>query len=121
MALNKTTLINQATPDAYISELQTSNPKLYQAIKNIGDVLKTVINLSPLTGIAPVAKYSNVFTAIALTPFSVVHYLGTVDVIVSFYDDLGNILIPTSLVITNNNVVTATFALAQAGRVVIVG
>ena len=121
MNLDKQILINQATPDSYINELQSSNPKLYRAIKNIGDVLKVIINLSPLTGVIPVTKYSNVFTAIALTPLSVVHYLGTVDVIISFYDDLGNLLTPTSLVIINNNVVTATFALNQTGRVVVLG
>jgi hypothetical protein len=50
MALNKQTLINQATPDSNISDLQTKQPKVYQAIKNLGDVTKTIINTSiPVT------------------------------------------------------------------------
>ena len=48
--MNKQTLINQATPDANISGLQSTSPKLYQAIKNLGDVSKTIINTAiPVT------------------------------------------------------------------------
>lgn len=46
MSLNKQTLINQATPDSNISELQSKQPKVFQAIKNLGDVTKTIINTS---------------------------------------------------------------------------
>ena len=44
MSLVKQTLINQATPDTNIAGLQSMQPKLYQAIKNLGDVSKTIIN-----------------------------------------------------------------------------
>jgi hypothetical protein len=42
--MNKEKLINLATPDSNISELQTSNPKLYRAIKNLGDSTRILIN-----------------------------------------------------------------------------
>jgi hypothetical protein len=46
MILSKQKLINLATPDANISDLQKSNPKLYRSIKNIGDAEQILINLS---------------------------------------------------------------------------
>ena len=53
MSLVKQTLINQATPDTNIAGLQTTQPKLYQAIKNLGDASKTIVNTTiPLTPLA---------------------------------------------------------------------
>jgi hypothetical protein len=50
MNLNKQNLINQATPDTNITAVKSSSPKLYQAIKNLGDASQTIINLTlPLT------------------------------------------------------------------------
>jgi hypothetical protein len=50
MSLVKQTLINQATPDTNIAGLQSTQPKLYQAIKNLGDASKIVINTTiPVT------------------------------------------------------------------------
>jgi|SRR5208337_768835 len=42
--ISKTRLVNLATPDSNISALQTSNPQLYKAIKNLGDSSNQLIN-----------------------------------------------------------------------------
>src|SRR5258708_25660563 len=42
--IKKTGLVNLATPDSNISLLQTSDPKLYRAIKNLGDASNKLIN-----------------------------------------------------------------------------
>lgn len=39
----KQKLINMATPDANIHSLQTESPKLYRAIKNLGDAGKIIV------------------------------------------------------------------------------
>jgi hypothetical protein len=44
--ISKTRLINLATPDTNISTLQTSNPQLHTAIKNLGNASKQLINNS---------------------------------------------------------------------------
>ena len=118
MALDRQTLVNQATPDANINELQSSNPKLYRAIKNIGDVLKTVINLSPLSGTTYLSKFVANFTAIAATPLVVVHPLKTADIVVFFNTVSGNL--PTNIVIDTLNI-TVTFAANETGRVIAIG
>jgi hypothetical protein len=43
---NKEKLINLSSPDANISELQSTYPKLYRAIKNLGDSQQTLINFT---------------------------------------------------------------------------
>lgn len=114
MSINKQTLINQATPDSNIGELQSSSPKLYRAIKNLGDVSKTIINSS-------IDKYAASFKVIAGTPLSITHNLGTVDVLIAFYGKAGVLLIPTSVTCNSVNTVVVTFAANQEGRVVIIG
>jgi hypothetical protein len=42
--ISKSRLVNQSTPDTYIGTLQTSNPQLYRAIKNLGDASQQLIN-----------------------------------------------------------------------------
>lgn len=44
VSTNKQRLINQSTPDINISKLKSSDQKLYQAIKNLGDSGQTLIN-----------------------------------------------------------------------------
>jgi hypothetical protein len=44
--VSKARLINLATPDTSISALQTTNPQLHQAIKNLGSASKQLINNS---------------------------------------------------------------------------
>lgn len=117
MSLDKQILINQATPDTYIAELQSSNPKLYRAIKNIGDVLKVIINLT--VNVTVVNKYTADFSAAALTPLVITHSLGTSDIIVSFYDSTGNLLIPDTLIVSAMKAIV-TFTSTQTGRVVII-
>jgi len=42
--ISKPGLVNLSTPDTNISALQTSNPQLYQAIKNLGTANQQLIN-----------------------------------------------------------------------------
>lgn len=42
--ISKTRLVNLSTPDTNISALQTNQPQLYRAIKNLGDANKQLIN-----------------------------------------------------------------------------
>lgn len=44
MNLTKQGIINHLSPDLDISHLQTTQPRLYRAIKNIGDANKNLIN-----------------------------------------------------------------------------
>ena len=46
MLFSKQKLINMASPDANIHDLQTLYPKAYRAIKNLGDSSKILINLA---------------------------------------------------------------------------
>lgn len=42
--ISKARLVNLSNPDTNITHLKTTNPKLYNAIKNIGDANKQLIN-----------------------------------------------------------------------------
>ncbi len=44
MIISKKKLINMATPDANIHDLQSSEPKLYRAFKNLGDAGRIIIS-----------------------------------------------------------------------------
>jgi hypothetical protein len=52
--ISKAKLVNQIKPDSNISELQSTHPKLYRAIKNIGDASQSLINnVFPPTPVVP--------------------------------------------------------------------
>lgn len=63
--------------------------------------------------------YSATFSGV--TALVAAHALGTVKVIVSIYDGSGNLVEPSSLVITDANTVTVGFGVATSGRIVILG
>jgi len=70
-------------------------------------------------GMGTVNKYSTTFSS--ANPWVVTHNLGTTAVIVAAYDGSGNLLTPTSVVITSANVVTITFGSSQSGSAVVIG
>lgn len=53
--------------------------------------------------------------------WTLVHNFGTRDVTVGIYDSSSFAIIPDTLDVSNVNQVTATFTLAQAGRMVVLG
>ena len=74
---------------------------------------------SSLTGITveQAATVTDTFTNV--TSKVVTHNFGTKNVIVTVYDENDGYFIPTSIVTTNTNQVTVTFASTESGRVVV--
>ena len=68
-------------------------------------------------GISEVATVSDTFTNV--TSKTVTHNFGTKNVIVSVYGDDDGYFIPNSIVTTDTNNVTVTFASSESGRVVV--
>jgi hypothetical protein len=75
-------------------------------------------NLTGVTAeISTVATVTDTFTN--TTSKTVTHDFNTKDVIVSVYDDSDGYFIPSTIVTTDANTVTVTFATAESGRVVV--
>ncbi len=74
---------------------------------------------SDLTGLSvdQVATVTDTFTN--ATSKTVTHNFGTKNVIVSVYDDNDGYFLPSSIITTNTNTVTVTFASTESGRVVV--
>jgi len=74
---------------------------------------------SSLTGLSvdQVATVTDTFTN--ATSKAVTHNFGTKNVIVSVYDDNDSYFLPSSIITTNTNTVTVTFASTESGRIVV--
>jgi hypothetical protein len=74
---------------------------------------------SDLTGLSvdQVATVTDTFTN--ATSKTVTHNFGTKNVIVSVYDDNDGYFLPSSIITTDTNTVTVTFASTESGRVVV--
>ena len=74
---------------------------------------------SDLTGLSvdQVATVTDTFTNVSSK--AVTHNFGTKNVIVTVYDENDSYFIPNSIVTTNTNTVTVTFASSESGRVVV--
>lgn len=57
----------------------------------------------------------------ASTSWAITHNLNSSNVLVQVYDGSNSFIVPNSIVITSNNVVTIGFTVAQAGKAVIAG
>ena len=74
---------------------------------------------SDLTGLSvdQVATVTDTFTNV--TSKAVTHNFGTKNVIVSVYDNNDSYFLPSSIITTNTNTVTVTFASTESGRIVV--
>ena len=74
---------------------------------------------SDLTGLSvdQVATITDTFTNVSSK--AVTHNFGTKNVIVTVYDENDSYFIPSSIVTTNTNTVTVTFASSESGRIVV--
>jgi hypothetical protein len=65
-------------------------------------------------------RYTETITAVANTPYTVTHSLGTKNVIVNVYDT-SDAMVIADIVTTSTNAITLTSSLAADYRVVVIG
>lgn len=75
--------------------------------------------LNPAVAPAGPGRFAVSFTA--ATSVTVTHNLGTLDVVVTVWDDAGDQILPETSVLTSINVVTLTFGDVVTGRAVVIG
>lgn len=98
--------------DATLNNLNVTNAVTASYFKGDGSGLSNVT-----TTIAEIASKPDTFTN--TTSKVITHNFGSKDVIVSVFDSTDNLIIPESIVTTNDNNVTITFAENTTGRAVV--
>ena len=98
--------------DATLNNLNVTNAVTASAFKGDGSALTNVT-----TTIAEIASKPDTFSN--TTSKVITHDFGSKDVVVSVFDSTDNLIIPQSIVTTDDNNVTITFAENTTGRAVV--